>query len=523
MPQNAAQVMSGCHPQVGGGLRSFYAVTSTYTGTGLTSGGGLPIVPAGFDLLNRISGTGGPVAYGDSTDFLLAGFETGSSPPTNWNLYRLRQSVGNTNWSRFSGAVFQDTDTFAPPGYPGPRQVIMVRHGVGAVPNTNDTPFVSLSSWATNAGIYSINIDDTANGDTQVGGGSILDSGYIATHQARLIVVRDELIYFSSPGVGTIDLTGTANNFISIDDRGSVSNAAGGVTSAVPAWVVSIPPSDLLVCSAAGRLVNIQGDLADPTVREVGRWAQTFWHEPVLTPKGVAALFRDGVYLVSPDGTIQPLSPSIDPWIWGDSFYQIGMGQLTYLSDYLFAPNQHTSGSVNGNGTLVHDFKTGAWFTSTHSDDRTITGPTFMRADLNVSKGGIIWILAGGIPGAGAYLHGISLGTAAGIVSPGAEIRNPTWEWKSAPFRDLDGRQIEIREVHLNVFAHNSASTMAVTVNGVTRSETLPAGRSVQVIQFKERAAYLDVNIKSKSNASNVEAPILEALRVGWLPGHRLY
>src|SRR5688572_27528446 len=57
MPADRAQVMSGCHPQPGGGLRAFLRVASTVDGTALDNG--TNDLPVGFGIHTKATGEAG--------------------------------------------------------------------------------------------------------------------------------------------------------------------------------------------------------------------------------------------------------------------------------------------------------------------------------------------------------------------------------------------------------------------------------------------------------------------------------
>lgn len=535
MPSNHAQVMVGCHPQVGGGLRAFWRVNETVGGENLVNGGS-PEVAAGFHVRNR--GPNSLSGYGDGIEFLVATYDNASSPPSDWNLWRRRLGPGATDatWTRITTGFGAAGETsLAAPASPGPRQVSFARHGVGTVSlssgaGPSDTIYVNFNSFSTDAGLYTVNPDAPSATAKSVPN---LQLGALTQHQARLVTSFKDLLIFSDPGA---DLTSTnftsGSNFILISETGFAASPSGSVTSAIPVWMVPFPPSDLLVGTADGRIVNIQGDLSDPVVREVARWGATYWHEPVHTPFGVAVIFpNDGIYLVGPSGSIEPLSESMSSGLWGTNFYQDGMGQLAYSKQFLFCPNQFASdGGLHNNGAIVYDFRTKAWFTSTHQDDELMPSPRFMMADRNLNDSGV-WIVAGGSPpDPGDYLFQIQTGHIVGFVTDTERVlRNPTWEWRSAPLREPTGRQVEVREVILHVYQHSNVgtSTIEVTVGGTTVTQQLPAQaaefKGILTFQFQERGEYLDVNVKAQHDALTSEAPMLESARIGWTAGHRVY
>lgn len=347
----------------------------------------------------------------------------------------------------------------------------------------------------------------------------------VVEHQARLVAGYKDQIKFSAPN--TSDFSAAGSGFITLSPEGWEFSAVVNEGPLI-AWMVSVPPGDLIVATRNGRIYNVQGDLADPTVRELGRWTTALTHEPVNTPKGVFFILpNQGVARLGLDGSAELVSQGILPSIWNLTEPEVGLGQLAGTERYVFCPNQHKT-TEHKNGALVYDADTGAWFTSTHSDDYPIANPKFMQADNNPRSSGI-WVCAGRIPkdaGEGGditeFIFQFQTGGVDGA-SLTTELRNPTWEWKSAPLRSPDGRRVRIREVQIATHAFNSnTSTLAVTVNGTTVTRTLAAGRQVETFLFDQRAETLDVTVKAKSNDAAIEAPIMEAIRVGWQPEHML-
>lgn len=344
----------------------------------------------------------------------------------------------------------------------------------------------------------------------------------LVEHQSRLIGGYLDTLLFSVPA--SEDFSAVGSGFVRLNPAGYLSEDSVVVNEGVIiAWMVSIPPGDLIVATRDGRIYNVQGDLGDPTVRELGRWTAMLPHQPAATPKGIFFILPgQGVTRLGTDGSASVISEDLLPAIWQDSLPGVSLGQLTGTERFIFAPNRHTT-TAHKNGALVYDTESNAWFTSTHTDDFTITNPTLMQADLNTRDSGV-WVVSGApLDNSATLLFHFRTGGTRNVAAPGlysSESRASTWEYKSAPFREPGGRHLVIREVRIPAFAFNSnTSTIAVTVNGVTVTKTLPAGASTQVFMFRQQGKVLDVNVKAKSNDSAIEAPMIEGYRVGWRSG----
>lgn len=97
--------------------------------------------------------------------------------------------------------------------------------------------------------------------------------------------------------------------------------------------------------------------------------------------------------------------------------------------------------------------------------------------------------------------------------------------WQSAPLRGPNGRTVEIREVQVYARSYDTGATLAVTVNGVTKTQTVGdngvPGRDQLSFLFREHAEVLDVTIVSTAGTpSTNEAPTIQAVRIGWRPLH---
>lgn len=540
MPANKAQVMSGCHPQVGGGLRAFFKVTETMPGNGLTANQ----VAVGFNV--TIKGLG-PLAEMDSWEalhsvgypptqtkpvFTLVTVDSTGGLADNWRIWSWDQAQAVTAWDDFPGD-FEGLDYFghsprpSPPSFATALIQDMATY-TGSVGNDYSVDFIALAIQEEpdgvneGSGIYQLTRTNGVLSTTRVltgDFGNASGASAMVEHQARLVVGHHDDIRFTPPG--SLDFGTTGSGHLGLHPSGWFPNTELGVNEgALVAWMISVPPGDLIVATRGGRIYNVQGDLGDPTVRELGRWAVMAAHEPVNTPHGIFFIIpNQGVHRLGLDGSAEPISPDLSPTIWNPVLPKVGLGQLTADERFLFAPNQHTA-AEHKNGALVYDTQTRAWFTSTHADDFTITNPRLMKADNNPQDSGV-WVMSsqvlnGSASPAVAWHYRTGGSVDSGVTT---EARGSTWEVKTAPLRHPAGRRLVIREVRIPCFSFNASSTLAVSVNGTTITRTLPAGQSTQVFLFKQEDNLLDVNVKAKSNDAAVEAPMTEAWRIGYRAG----
>lgn len=514
MPSNAAQIMSGCHPQPNGGLRAFYKVVDTIPGTDLNNGGTSDEM-VGFEVKTLSSST--LSSAGSQPLFLAATIDvSGVNPVNDLQLFRWRDyGTPDTAWQRYTtaGAAWagDGSAVYSPSTYPA----AFARMDIGG--KSQDFFLPAPIADNVDGGVYLIDPDDSATSKSNASN----NARTLVVHQSRLVVGNRDEVRFSPPG--SADFTATGSGFFIPNPGGWDGVIAGQYNEeAIPAWMLPIPPGDLIVCTRDGNIYNVQGDIADPTIRELTKTSSALPHLPANTPAGIFIIVpQRGIHLLSPDGTLSPVSLSLRPSIWNpDDVRPRDLGQLAYSSGFLFAPNNHTESGLT-NGALVFDTDTGAWFTSTHSDDATITTPRFMRPVKLPGSAGV-WIASDRTLAAGTETQDLlfHIRTGGGY-SVATDERAATWEWRSAPLRDPLGHIVEVREVQLNVNARNAASTIAVRVqdhagNGTTITRTLPSGVSVQSFLFRERDQALEVNIKAKSNDAAVEAPALEAARFGF-------
>lgn len=301
-------------------------------------------------------------------------------------------------------------------------------------------------------------------------------------YQSRLCAVLGGVIHYTDPGT----LLNIATNSAPVDINEGQPNILA---------VATFSPGDLLVFKEGAPIYLVEGDFLNYSVRQMNGSKPLQIGGPVVArgPQGV--IFRagsDGIY-ESPDGSVlNPLSAQISSQSW------ITNEPIVFSHHFLLS-------FENG---LVYDYDTHAWFTfsglpSTH-------GVGVRRSRL----GGVM------------FTDNSSPFTIWNVIPADGRTDNraETYTWKSAPLRDPAGRQIEIRQVEVYARSTNGAtSTITVTVNGFGQTVACDSsGRGAITFYGLQRREELDVQVIAASNASGVEAPRIETIKVGTRTGHFL-
>lgn len=461
MPSTAAQQMIDCFAVPSGGLRAWFKPTAFPT-TGIVS---LTLeTPVALfvheGLINR-SGSG------IGNDYYLI---TANATDTFTRVYRMDQTAA------------------------GPPVVwtLIKTHAAGLVPS-----FVPTCNYITAAGdryfCYALGAANGADNGVwlvKYSDGSLnhLLSGQqpiVANYQSRLIVAgsvaggNSSVIQFTDPGT----LANILTNVAPVDISEGLADISGFST---------FSPGDLIVFKRGAPIYLVEGDLDNYTVRQMNG-SKFNGTNALRGPQGVIfAVSADGFY-ETPDGSvIQPLSKQI-------AASQVA-GPMLWHNHYMFT----------GSG-LVYDHDTGTWFSSSFVTSSMVG----TRLDLNVS------------PGPGFFFADkaatFALWTMP-VVDGASSARAESYTWKSAPLRDPTGRQIEVRAVEVYARSTNAAtSSITVTVNGVARTIACDSsGRGALTFYFMNRREEVDITITAASNAAGVEAPRVEAIRIGSQGGHFL-
>lgn len=469
MPPNAAQVMTDCYPSQGGGLRAWFKPSNISTTgianlaqeavIGMASRGGVAIRAGG----------------GDTSDRYLA---TYSSTDNNVRLYRMDLTAAATTWTLIK--------LFAA-GLPAPNPMTFVVYqlvagGVlGAV-----HMIVNLYQTSADDGVWSVNYADSAVAKILGANG-----GPVAVHQSRLIAGRnDGNVAFTGPGNETF-----GTNLVVVEPSRQLSAVTG---------MQSYSPGDLLLFKRGAPIFLVEGDLTDYTLRQMNdsKNPNTLF-TPSYTPDGLAFVCgNDGIYITPEGQTIIPKSQALLPGTWvgtGTSFADVVIGDVSFTGHWMVAPRGY-----------VMDYSTGAWFSSSF-----LSGAAGVDGRHHcIDRAYQLILAATGGRSFSLYQYDTSEDTA---------HRAESFTWKSAPLRDPSGRQLQIREVQVAGQAFGAASTVAVTVNGTARNSPVISGRFNESFLFRESAELLDVQVVSASNTVGVEAPMVEAVRIGSRSMHLIY
>lgn len=459
MPPNAAQVMTDCFPVKQGGLRAWFK-PATFTTSGVDST--TDEIPLGLfaheHLINR-SGSG------TGTDWYLV---TWAQAAAVTKVYRMDQTAAGppTTWTKIKTHItgLQPTQPINVCNYvltDGTRYFV---YGLGAGDGAD-------------SGIWIVKYSD----------GSLThllssQQSLVANYQSRLIVASTAsglgvgVIQFTDPGL----LTNILTNSAPVDVSEGLQDISGFGT---------FSPGDLMVFKSGAPIYLVEGDLTNYVVRQMNG-SVPGGTKPARGPQGL--IFNAaGRIFTSPDGSqVFPLSEQISTASTG--------GQLCFHDHWLWL----------GRNGLVMDTDTGAFFKTSQISNST-RGPA---QPVVVDDG--FWFADSASP--------FTLWTV--TTSDGATTgRCESYTWKSAPIRHETGRQVEIRAVEIYARSRNGAtSTVAVTVNGTTQTVNCDTTRGAMMFYFKQRGEILDVQVVSASNASGVEAPMIEVVRVGAQGGHLL-
>lgn len=461
MPPNAAQTMTDCFPMKQGGLRAWFKPT-TFPTTGIDSvSDETPLALFAHENLINRSGNG------VGNDYYLITWAAGAAVT---KVYRMDQTAAGppTTWTKIKthATGLQPTQPLHVCNYvltDGTRYFV---YGLGA-------------GNGADAGVWIVKYSDGTLTQLTTGQQAI-----VANYQSRLIIAgtvsngNAGTIQFTDPGL----LTNINTNEAPVDESEGLMDISGFAT---------FSPGDLMVFKSGAPIYLVQGDLTNYMVRQMNG-SVPGGIKPVRGPAGVIFTARGRVYS-SPDGSqIQLLTEQIKTG-------SLGGNKLTFHDHWLWF----------GRNGLIMDTDTGAIFKTsqitTTSRDPVIElapGDGFMFA--NSASSMQLWTVQ------------TSDGSTTG--------RCESYTWKSSPIRHPTGRQIEIRAVEVYARSRNGAtSTVAVTVNGVTQTRACDvSNRGALMFYFMGRGEYLDVQVVSASNASGVEAPIIEVVRIGAQGGHYL-
>lgn len=305
---------------------------------------------------------------------------------------------------------------------------------------------------------------------------------YAFNYQSRICSVQGSTIQYSDPG----GFTNFDTNIAPVDINEGQPNIM---------FVATFSPGDLIVFKEGAPIYLVEGDLFNYSVRQMNgsKPVQIGGPNVVRGPQGV--IFRagsDGIY-ETPDGSmLNPLSQALSSQEWTTT------AGIVWSHHWL----------LSFANARVLDYDSKGWFTtSILPSGAGVAFPLPRLGGVFFSDNGAPFTLWKVIPSDGR-----------------TDNRAESYTWKSSPLRDPSGRQIEVRAVQVVAKSTNGAtSTITVTVNGVARTIACDSGgRGSITYYFLARRETLDIQVDAASNASGVEAPRIEALRIGTQGGHFL-
>lgn len=348
--------------------------------------------------------------------------------------------------------------------------------------------------------------------------------GYVTVHQDRIVAAdgthgnstRPSQIRWTDPGATTFP-TGNFLRLTSGDRKGV-------------AFLKSYSPSDLVVGMADGAFYLIQGDLSDPIVRRMDQSLKLCNSNKnpgsvgiTNVPGGIAIQAdKHGIFATVNGSSYEHLSPQLVAVFDGQG--GPGGGNLNFNTDivyhkgFLFVPQANPVTDPDTRNYFVYDWEGKYWFTI----DTLHAGQYCYRRDSHIVG------LSGDTTLDDFSMSYIDLDD---LANPGGE-RTTNYIWRSAPFRSPSGRELEVREVQIiaksrvdssaqftvlirNEFDENQQFTMSMSAD----TETVLSSPA------RLRGRYVDVQIQAMDldAGSGTGAPSIEAVRIGVLPGHRIY
>lgn len=471
IPPNGAQIMTDCYPQPAGGLRAFTRPTS------LSTVGVVDIaheIPVGIYSRSGINHRTLPT---DGTDYYLMTINQVTDGKL--RLYRMDGTASAMTWTNIWTSGVSDAGIAA--GCAPPTFASFV--------DSTGAAYVLFVLWhveigAGNDGTYSIKYLD---GSVVKRRTATSGSGALAVQDDRIMVGEGNTLWFSDSQA----LTFSAPNYIKVQ---------ASLPSNLICMIQPFAPSTLLIGLQAAPWVMVQGDITNPIVRTMS--PARILGDPqrgAFSTQGLAFIEpQTGVFLTSTgESFVDISSQQIDPSVWqmglgGDR----GMGDLAFQGNTLYAPNG-----------LCFDLRTRSWF---QLSDFSAAGATPGKHMFRDERSETVLMVP----------RTTNFSIKSYARDGGARVS--TYTWKSAPMRNPDGRQIEIREVQVYVNAY-ATSTVTVTVNGTARSiATVAPGRQQLDFLFVERNEVLDVQVVPSANDGTSEAPSIEVVRVGTNSGHML-
>ena len=484
MPSNGSQEMKDCRPDPGGGLRASIKPTSFSTSglpstskvVGIFSRGGITIQAGIADASDRY------IAVYDSADNKVKIYrwnETLTSAPTSWTLIKSHAAPAST--ATPNPVIF---DTFVDSTF--------AAHVVWTLAHVSSEDGLWSLQFSYQAGQGA-----SANDDIPSGAATYSVTQRKAGFCTGVAVQDDRLITAIGGRVSTL-WWNASQNITSWPAANNLPVQASRQGSTVMG-IAAFAPGDLLIGTRFSAWTMIQGAITDPIVRTMSD-ARPITHiqKMPFTTNGLSFISQKvGVCLTGNGEQFTDLSKQIDPstWVNNSNCGDVGAGDTVYVGDWLFAAHG-----------LIYDDRTQGWHRSsvlTGSKDHFHSWADLSYRQVFAATGGTSFSL---------YVFDVS-----------STSRWNTYTWKSASFHHPTGRQIRIREIQVFCKTYDSSSTVAVTVNGSTFTQSpSSAGRQQLDFYLDEVGEVLDVQVVPTSGSSGVEAPSIEVVRVGTRSQHQL-
>jgi hypothetical protein len=500
-PDNALAVMDDCHPYVAGGVVPVVAT--------------VPIASTHPDAAASVTQMLGYYQSADGQITLCAY----SKAPFSFIV------------SQFTSTAVISTPSGIDPTK-GAAQVMFVDSGPAGTPGHRNIAWnVDFGSSGDN-GVWVVNSNSLIPGScAQVLSYSGITA--LAYHQARLVALQSgnnttrsgaPVLAYTDPGSDTA--WNVLVNFLDLQTSPQ---------SAIAAWGVVYAPSELVVMLDGRGLLDVQGDITAPIVRDVTQQYPSsgatsgssqipipFHYAPVITDEGLVYFSRNRGLMVWAGGSrVDHLSRQINP----GNMLQVSppnssqLGSIGYAGRFIFLPGQGARAASPA--AYVYDTWTKSWHRQTQW-----ANTLFYKA----------------VPGLNYKLYGFGMN----YLSPAFDYRSMdlasdpslgttavgTYTFKTHP-QSIDARYVELREVELILGAGSSGAQGTLTVTAtpvptgtpvtVTASYVVNAGGEQvirKIVGLLPAQAFTVQITFATSNAG--EAPTCKKLRMGCIPRYRL-
>lgn len=485
-PPNAFVKLQDYQPLKAGGLRPFYASNA------LTIPGSLGAseIPCGIFARNGVIRTGTGGTGNPSADIVLV---TEDRSAKKFKVWRLDGTPTVPAWSlRYTSNAANDDSHKA------------VIFSVFKDTNGVEWLLMSITQNAGDDGLWKMQYDYTVASNTGSDGlvsKAHNSSGPLIVSQAKIMVGNAEKIDYSDTGLTTF--AGTTSGSLSV-----APNRAEPVIQGMS----GVEPSDILIAKEGAPWVTISGDITavSTPVREMGddhhvRYAKQFLPK---TPGGVTFIEPGGRVFETDGRSFKSLSDQISGRTLTWSGNMTGSGSPAYANGYLVIPGHDADTSG-----VIFDFNTESWFT------QTALNPVFNWFD---PYSGFLY-----------QVNHVNQTPTLSYLDVFGGTRVSTGVIQTVPYADKNGRNIDIREVHLFVTCPSAAPGTEFKVeliddsdaSIVTRYKVVDsARRDIVRLQFPStKSDYLSVKITVTALDGSSEAATIERIRIGFGQNNQIH